>query len=48
MTQVNDLQILKTAFIVNQLLDKEKCIQGMFCIMFYKGRLEQNPVSFTC
>lgn len=34
MTQVNDLQILKTAFIVNQSLEKEKCIKGMFYIMF--------------
>lgn len=34
MTQVNDLQILKTAFVVNQLLDKEECIEGMFCVVF--------------
>lgn len=34
MTRVNDLQILKTALIVNHLLDNEECIEGMFYIMF--------------
>lgn len=48
MTWVNDLQILKTTFIVNQLFHKEECVDGIFCIMFCKGRLEQSPVSFTC
>lgn len=34
MTWVNDLQILKTVFIVNQSLDREECIEGMFYILF--------------
>lgn len=46
MTQVNDLQILKAAFIVNQSLDKEECIKGMFYIMFVKRKSRVKYCSF--